>query len=761
MIAMMSTSIVLLFTLITASFRGEGETPATITPHQLEQLMLRSPDPTKLAEWSKYYTSGAHLAGQNYSQAEWTMNKWKEFGVESSINTYDVYLNYPTGHWLALLEKEESRHGHKGWNVKYEALLEEDVLEDDPTTGDPNSIPTFHGYSANGNVTAHYVYVNYGTYQDFEDLIAKGVQLEGNIAIARYGGIFRGLKVKRAEELGMVGCVIYSDPGDDGAPLHDPENEYPNGPGRNPSAVQRGSVQYLSINPGDPTTIGRPGIPGTDVERDDPEGKIPSIPSLPISYVDALPILKALNGHGPRAKDLNEWWDRNLGLEDDGVKYNIGPSPDVKLDLANMGEYKITPIWNVIGVINGTSQDEVVVIGNHRDAWIVGGAGDPNSGSAALMEVVRAFGHAVKAGWKPQRTIVFASWDGEEYGLLGSTEWVEEYIPWLSKAAVAYLNMDVGCAGPEFGASSSPGLHSLINEVTAMVQSPNQTVAGQTVYDVWNKRISTMGSGSDFTAFQDWAGISSLDFGFKPNKDSPTYMYHSSYDSFHWMEKYGDPGFKYHATSARILGLLASKMATMPLAPMKMSDYGAAMVTYVQQVQDKIHRKEDPESLRSRPVVAVSTQSNDSLAKIAPYISGLMKRAEIFRGITNAFDKHAALLSDLLKEDVPWWKWWEKARREAMKKEVNEKMRWLDRQFLYEPGLDGREYFKHVIFAPGKWTGYSGAVFPGLAEAIDAADFEQAKKWANIILEKLVQAEESLQLSWNKEGNDDTNLMMM
>lgn len=714
MIAIVSTTIVLLFTLVTDTLRGHPDSRNQYDyPHVLEHHMLHYPDPAKLAEWSKYYTSGAHLAGQNYSQAEWTMNKWKWFGVESSIATYDVYLNRPVFHRLALLEKSESKKSKKEWEVKYEASLKEDVLEDDPSTQDPNSIPTFHGYSASGNVTAQYVYVNYGTYQDFEDLIAKNITLEGNIAIARYGGIFRGLKVKRAQELGMIGTVIYSDPGDDHAPLHDAENEYPKGPGRNPSAVQRGSTQFLSMAPGDPTTIGRPSMPGQDVERTDPEGFIPSIPSIPISYPDALPILKALNGHGPRAKDLNQWWDRNLGLEGDGVKYNIGPSPaNVVLNLVNEQEYNITPIWNVIGIINGTSPDEVVVIGNHRDAWIVGGAGDPNSGSAAMMEVIRGMGHAVKAGWKPQRTIVFASWDGEEYGLLGSTEWVEEYIPWLSKAAVAYINIDVGCSGPDFHASASPALNGLINEVAGMVQSPNQTIKGQTVYDLWNKKISTMGSGSDFTSFQDWAGISSLDFGFIPNANSPVYMYHSNYDTYHWMEKYGDPGFKYHATSARILGLMAAKMATKPIAPMKMADYGTAVVSYVQQLQDKLGRKEEPEALRTRPNVPITTESDNTLKDLAPYISGLMKRAEIFKGVATAFDNGAHAVEESLKTDIPWWKWWERAQREARLKEVNEKLRYIDRQFLYEPGLDGRDYFKHVIFAPGLWTGYSGGKLP-------------------------------------------------
>lgn len=407
--------------------------------------------------------------------------------------------------------------------------MTEDVLEDDPTTQLENSVPTFHGYSASGNVTGSFVYVNYGTFGDFEDLIRANVSLEGKIAIARYGGIFRGLKVKRAEELGMIGCIIYSDPGDDGEIREDKGyKQYPEGPARNPSSVQRGSVQYLSIGPGDPTTPGYPSKPG--VPRQPVDGRVAKIPSLPISYADALPILKALNGHGPKASDINEYWTGNTGLEYKGVKYNIGPSPDgLVLNLVNEQDYSTTPIWDVIGVINGTIPDEVVVVGNHRDAWIAGGAGDPNSGSAVLNEAIRSFGEALKRGWKPLRTIVFASWDGEEYALLGSTEWVEEYLPWISATSMSYVNVDVGVRSPHFKVSAAPLLHNLLFETTALVQSPNQTVEGQSIFDVWDGDISPLGSGSDYTAFQDFAGVPSIDMGFGGSPEGePVYHYHVS-----------------------------------------------------------------------------------------------------------------------------------------------------------------------------------------------------------------------------------------
>lgn len=479
---------------------------------ELNKILLETPKESKAREWSKYYTSGPHLAGKNLSQAEWTRDRWQEFGIkDTSIVAYDVWLNYPKGHRLALL-KSKSKNSVK---VEYEAKLEEDVLKKDSTSGLKDRIPTFHGYSASGNVTAQFVYVNYGTVFDFDELVAANVSLSGKIALVRYGGIFRGLKLKRAQELGMVGGVIYSDPGDDGEiTAKNGYKEYPDGPARNPSSVQRGSVEYLGVAAGDPTTPGYPSKPG--VPRQDPSNELPQIPSIPISYQDALPLLKALNGHGPNVSSFGKYW-HNVGLKHLGVDYNIGPSPpELTLNLVNEQEYITTPMWDVIGIINGTLSDEVIVMGNHRDAWIAGGAADPNSGSAAFNEVIRGLGKALEAGWKPLRTIVLASWDGEEYGLIGSTEWVEEYLPWLSTSAVAYVNVDVGAAGTSFSTSAAPLLDNVLINAASQVKSPNQTTKGQTVADVWNGVIRTIGSGSDFTAFQDFAGVPCIDMGFQP-----------------------------------------------------------------------------------------------------------------------------------------------------------------------------------------------------------------------------------------------------
>lgn len=729
---------------------------------QLQRILLDTPTSKHAEEWSRYYTSGPHIAGKNYSQALWTKNKWEEFGIQADIVSYDVYINYPVDHRLALLKKKKHDDGTSAWKVSYEASLTEDVIEDDPTSSLSDRIPTFHGYSASGNVTGSVVYVNYGTYQDFADLVKANVTLKDKVAIARYGGIFRGLKIKRAQELGMLGVVLYSDPGDDGDITEEKgEKVYPDGPARQPSSVQRGSTQFLSFAPGDPTTPGYPSKPGAP--RQPVHTAIPSIPSIPISYKDALPILKALNGHGPKADDFNQYWTRNTGLGYKGVHYNIGPTPDdVVINLYNKQDYVTTPLWNVIGVINGTIPDEVIIVGNHRDAWIAGGAGDPNSGSAVMNEAIRSFGEALRQGWKPLRTIVFGSWDGEEYGLVGSTEWVEEYLPWLNHANVAYINTDAAVRGTELQAAAAPLLDNVIHAATAAVPSPNQTIPGQTVHDLWDKRIRTMGSGSDFTAFQDFAGIPSLDIGFNSGPDAPVYHYHSNYDSFYWMEKYGDPGFIYHRTMAQVLGLITAQLADLPIISFRAADYARALDRYVAKVEDKLDATIAPPSVSALDEVSIldddayfelrgstrntSTASSSSTSSASPEtfetsLQRLHKAVAKLAARAAELDRRADKLDEKLRgRHIPWWKWPVRLHLGWQARKVNTKYKLLERAFLYEEGLDGRPWFKHVVFAPGLWTGYAGAVFPGLVESIDDEDWVNAERWVDIIESRLKNA---------------------
>lgn len=676
----------------------------------LKKILLETPKEKKAREWSKYYTSGPHLAGANRTLAEWTAQKWEEFGVKSSINTYDVWLNYPSTHRLALLEASSNEVLHdttafengSDYEVKYECSLEEDVLPEDPTSGLEDRIPTFHGYGANGNVTGRYVFANHGTFEDFEDLLKANITLKGNLALVKYGGNFRGLKVKRAEELGMIGVVMYSDPGVDGEVTEENGHKpYPEGPARQPSSVQRGSVQFINILSGDPTTPGYASKPG--VPRQDPSGTVPGIPSQPISYQEAIPLLRALNGHGPPASEFNKYWQGG-GLGYKGVEYHIGPSPpSLQLNLAVEHEYITTPIWNVIGIINGTLSDEVVVVGNHRDAWIAGGAGDPNSGSAALNEVIRSYGVALKQGWKPLRTIIFASWDGEEYGLIGSTEWVEEYMPWLKDTAVAYLNLDVGCRGPRYTAAASPLLHKALYYATSAVQSPNQTVEYQTIRDLWDGHIRTMGSGSDFTAFQDFAGVPAVDMGFVGSGQDPVYHYHSNYDSFAWMEKFGDKGWHYHIAIAKVWALLAAELAERPVISFNITDYAANLEVYLGHVKSN----------------ATASKTSEIQSNAFPTLE---KAIKALQGAAEAFDAKAEKIQHAISDGIPWWRWWQQASLSKQIKQINQGYKTFERQFLYAGGLDGRPVFKHVVFAPGLWTGYSGATFPGLIESVNAGN---------------------------------------
>lgn len=381
----------------------------------------------------------------------------------------------------------------------------------------------------------------------------------------------------------------------------------------------------------------------------------------------------------------------------------------------NEQNYTITPAWNTIGIINGSISDEVVVLGNHRDAWIVGGAGDPNSGSAALNEVVRSFGAALSKGWKPQRTIVFASWDGEEYGLVGSTEWVEQYLPWLSHSAVAYLNVDVGTRGTLFQASAAPVLNRALIEITKEVQSPNQTVAGSSVYDLWDKHISTMGSGSDFTAFQDFAGIPSLDMGFGGTGPlDPIYHYHSNYDSHAWMSKYGDPTFVYHVTAAKLWALLAAKLVEEPVIAFNATEYALGLAKYLDSVKTR------------------AQESGHAFASKAAF-SGLEKAIGKLTDVAESFDSHAARIAAAAASKHNSRTPAQSARLYADVRAVNVQYKYLERAFLYAKGLDSRNWFKHVVFAPGKWTGYAGATFPGLVEAIDEGDEKALGKWTGII----------------------------
>ncbi|KAG7001495.1 glutamate carboxypeptidase [Physcia stellaris] len=694
-----------------------------------ESVLVNSIDNSTLRDWNYYYTHGAHLAGTNQSMAQWTADRWSENGFQARLDEYVPYLNYPVSHSLSLTYPNGSI---------FTAGLEEAVLIEDETTSYPNRIPTFNGYSFTGNATAEYVYVGRGQVVDFEALLALGVPLKGKIALAKYGGPFRGLKVKNAALYGMIGCVLFTDPGDDGnVTVENGYAPYPEGPARNPTSVQRGSVQFLSTYPGDPTT---PGYPSKrDSPRADKSSVVPSIPSLPISYAEAIPLLRALDGFGTPGSQVNRTeWVGKLN-----VTYSTGPAPGAVLSMSNIMRDEFTPIWDAVGIINGTNQDEVLVIGNHRDAWIVGGAADPNSGTAIIVELSKAFGKLLATGWKPRRTIILCSWDGEEYGLVGSTEWVEEYVNWLTESAVAYLNIDIGISGTSPDLSATPELSTIATATMKKIMWP--TMPNETLYDAWNAEsegeIGVLGAGSDYTSFLH-KGISSLDVGTDPGVDDPVYHYHSNYDSYHWMSNYGDPGYHYHTAMGQYLTLLAYHLATDEILPYDFPVYTAALRSYYGDLLKTINST--GQALDTSELATAITQfessANEAMAlrelAVSTGDAALMRVVNHIKGEKAISSKIHCPSSNQLTPSSPLLSHpynttpqQHPPNNQTGKLTPSPESRDFQRGFTSVGGLPEREFYKHVVNAPGIDTGYAPTTFPGITEAVVAGNLERAREW--------------------------------
>ncbi|KAL2375414.1 hypothetical protein RJZ57_000101 [Blastomyces gilchristii] len=646
--------------------KRDSQPPPPITEN--ESILMNSFDNDTISDWLYYYTHGLHVAGTNKTMAQWTADKWTEFGVPSTLADYHVFLNYPVSSSLSLTLPD---------GTVVDVNLDEDVLEKDDTSSYPNRVPIFHGYSASGEAKAEFVYVGRGQQVDFDRLVELGVDLKGKIALSRYGGPFsrltrvhRGLKVKNAQDYGMIACVIFTDPGDDGnVTAANGYVTYPDGPARNPSSVQRGSVLFLSTAPGDPTT---PGYPSKeDSPRADTSPVVPKIPSLPISYANAQKILIHLDGHGQSADAVNRTkWVGGLDVD-----YSTGPAPGAELSVSNIMRDEVRPIYNPIGIINGTKQDEVIVIGNHWDAWVIGGAVDPNSGSAVMVELAKALGKLQETGWKPKRTIVLGSWDGEEYGLLGSTEWVEEYVNWLKETCVAYVNIDSAVSGPHPGLSGTPGLHELSIELMKKVAWPYKGDESLTMYDMW--MANSKGR---------------VNIGSSSGSGDPIYHYHSNYDSFYWMDTFGDPGFVFHKAMGQYLALLTYHLASDDIIPFEVNNYGREFAKYLVELKKTIES---------------STVTLD-LSRLEAAI--------------DVFNKAAAATTTLREEAI-------KANDARLVDLVNAKFRDFERGFVSQGGLPGRIFFKHLIWAPGQDTGYAPTTFPGITEAVQAGNHALAQEF--------------------------------
>ncbi|KAF2020298.1 Zn-dependent exopeptidase [Aaosphaeria arxii CBS 175.79] len=678
--------------------RAEVDYPPALS--DVESVLVNSFDNKSISDWSYYYTHGDHLGSHNKTMAEWTADKWRAAGFDAYLAEYPIWVTYPNHSSLTLIRPDGTTH---------KANLVEEVLAEDDTSSYPNLIPAYHGMSGSGNVTAEYVYVGYVS--DFKVLEDAGIELKGKIALANYGGIYRGTKVKNAQDRDMAGVVIYTDPLDDGEITE--ENgyaAYPNGPARNPSSIQRGSVRFSSIYSGDPTTVGW--ASSEDSPRGDVSRYNPSIPSIPLSMKDGHALLLALQGHGVTAKEANKsGWTGAFG----NITYDSGPAPGAVVNIDHLMNGYIAPVWDVIGIINGTSPDEVVVVGNHRDAWVIGGAADPNSGSAILIELANAFGKLLEKGWKPRRTIVLGSWDAEEFGLQGSTEWVESHLPWLTSTAVAYLNIDVGVSGPRTSFSGSGEIQTFVVEQMKKVLYPEGWGDFPTLYDMWYNvtegEISPLGSGSDYASFYQ-NGIGCIDIGSDGGKKDPIYHYHSNYDSYAWMSRFGDPEFSLHAAIGQWLSLILYHVADDVLVPWDLPNAATVLEAYLSELNETVADSDFPD------------------LDISPIASGIAEFKKQAANIKRVADQ-ALAFNDTVILGV-----------------VNSKYRDFSRGFASAGGLPGRETFKNTISAPGIDNGYGADVFPAVTDSINKGDEEAANEWIEKTAGAILRAAEILEVNY-------------
>jgi N-acetylated-alpha-linked acidic dipeptidase len=747
-----------------------GFTPGSrASQAKAEVHALSVPTPERARAWLHALTEEPHVAGTeaDHKTALFVRDKLREWGWQAELAEYEVLLNYPVAGTVSLQIVRPTSQRLK---------VTEDAFARDKDSASLDAFPAFHGYGISGYVNGQVVYANLGRPEDFSALEKMGIEVKDRIVLVRYGGLFRGLKVLNAQKRGAKGVLIYSDPADDGYARGD---IYPHGPYRPPSAIQRGSVQFLSLQPGDPSTPDGPsvkeaerlpyharfGFPLGDPKDNWVQGfstqdaiiKRPyndenewekaagrrrrdyfaAIPSLPISYEAATPILKALGG-----PNVPIGWQGGLPFA-----YHIGPGP-VEVRFTIEMDYKVRTIWNVIATIKGESEpDRWVMIGNHRDAWVYG-AVDPSSGTAATLEMCRAVGSAVKDGWKPRRTLVYASWDAEEYGLVGSTEWAEDHAEELDRKAVLMLNVDSAVSGAELALGGVPSLRDLALDAADGVTDPR---TGKTLRALWMDRqraawanqepvdlapaeaservlarsgpafspqLGPLGSGSDYTAFVDHLGIPAFDAGFHGHYG----VYHSIYDDFFWMEKFGDPQFVTHATAARLYTLVAMRAAGAEVVPLRFTPYAEAIAGHLDELRRMAERKArsaDKDPARPSPLAF------EGLPDLVRSVEALRRRAaELDKATTALASRDGADPARLAR--------------------VNDALTRVERAFLLKKGLPGRPWFKHAVYAPGLTTGYASWPLPGVRQALNDGDKAMLAEQVKALVERLDAADDAM-----------------
>jgi N-acetylated-alpha-linked acidic dipeptidase len=694
----------------THSFRGYAAQNAA-TEAQWEKKFRDLPDRDRIRENMKRLSARPHHVGSAYDKdnAEWMLAQLKSYGLDAQIETFTTLFPTPKSRLLELQGP-----------APFKAKLQEPAVAVDPTSSQASEqLPTYNAFSRDGDVTGPVVYVNYGRPEDYEVLDKMGISVKGAIVIARYGASWRGIKPKVAAEHGAVGCIIYSDPEEDGYTQGD---VFPAGPMRPPDGAQRGSVMDMPVYPGDPQTPGIGAVEGAKLIPLDQVQTITKIPVLPISYADATPFLKALEG-----ETVPEDWRGALPLT-----YHIGPSK-AQAHLAVSFNWDRKPLYDVVARIPGAKYpDQWIIRGNHHDAW-VNGAEDPLSGTSPELEEARALAELLKQGWKPQRTIIYCFWDGEEPALLGSTEWAETHADELKQHAVAYINSDGNGRG-YFRAGGSHSLESFVNEVAKDIDDP------ETGMNVWKRvrlvdisnakgkdrdelrsradlRIPALGSGSDYTVFLDHLGVASVNLGYGGEDEGG--QYHSIYDDFYWYTKFQDTDFSYGRALAQTAGTMMMRMADADVLPFQFGNLADTVHLYLTQLKTLATDKRDEIKERNREITEgvydalkdpKKTLVPPKTEDVPPYLNfaPLEQASDDLTEAAQAYDK--AL--DAAAGNGP--------------AELNTDLLRTERVLTDEKGLPNRPWFQHVLYAPGFYTGYGVKTIPGVREAIEQKRWTEA-----------------------------------
>jgi len=641
-------------------------------------------------------TAEPHHTGSPYQikLADYVSDQFKQIGLEATKYEYSVLLPWPKQRRIDIVAPDQVR-----------LEVEEEKIRGDQWADKPGILPAYNAYSPSGDVTGEIVYVNFGIPADYETLDKLGISVKGKIVLARYGGSWRGIKPKVAAEHGAIACIIYSDPHEDG---YFQGEVYPDGPYRGWGMIQRGSVMDMPRYPGDPSTPDRPSKPGVERLAMDKIETFAPIPVQPMSYRDGVELLKRLKG--PVAPGA---WRGSLP-----ITYHIGPGP-AKVHMNLQMDYGQRRLINVVGKITGSvAPDEWIVVGSHRDAWVFG-ASDSVSGHVSMMAVARAMSEMMKKGWKPRRSILFVSWDGEEQGLLGSTEFVEDLTAELKAKVAIYVNRDAGAGGLNFSSSAVHSLTPFVHELAQSLQPAGET---KTLYAGWLERtreetpgakmpvVGALGSGSDYTAFLDHVGIASMDMGL--NGRGGDGSYHSTYDNPTWFKKYIDPQFAFSVLASQTTGVALLRLADAEVLPFDYESYGRQILEYIGEIEQQA-AKASAEGARKVDFAGLRSAAE-----------GFAKAGADVRARGESLLSSSASAQDLAA--------------------LNHRLIMAERDLIEPAGLPDRPWYRHVVYAPGLYTGYGVKTIPGVREAVDAGNYARAAEQAAVVIRALKRATSTL-----------------